>query len=257
MVYNIDMTKSTKNLILKTVLIIGVIVIIALAIYLPLVLTGVLDKIKTVQQLKDVILQSGVYGWVIFFVLQFLQVVLLPIPAAVTTIAGTYVFGPWITIALSFVAVMLASIFSFFIGRKVGKKLVVWVVGDKTFDKWSQILGKGKYVFFLMMLFPVFPEDILCLIVGCATNMTYTFFITTNLITRPIGIVMTCFLGEGKIIPFSGWGIPVWIALVIIAAVLFYLSIRYQAKIEEFVVKLSGKVEDKINNDNDEKSNIN
>ncbi len=250
------MKTSTKHTILKISLIVGIFIIIALAIYLPLLLTGALDKIKTAEQLKEVILQGGAYSYVIFFVIQFLQVTLLPIPAAVTTVAGTLVFGRWITIGLSFASIMLASLFSFFLGRKIGKRLVVWVCGEKNFDKWSVILGKGKYVFFLMMLFPIFPDDILCLVVGAATNMTYTFFIVTNLITRPIGIVMTCFLGSGTIIPFAGWGIPVWIVLVVLAGVLFYLSIKYQSKIEDFVVRLSSKFKTKKETSNDNDENI-
>ncbi len=250
------MKTSIKHTILKISLIVGIFIIIVLAIYLPLLLTGTLDKIKTAEQLKALILQGGAYSYVIFFVIQFLQVILLPIPAAVTTVAGTLVFGPWITIALSFTSIMLASLFSFFLGRKVGKRVVVWVAGEQNFDKWSAILGKGKYVFFLMMLFPIFPDDILCLVVGAATNMAYTFFIVTNLITRPIGIVMTCFLGSGTIIPFAGWGIPAWIALVALAGALFYLSIKYQSKIEDFVVKISSKFKNKkeTNNDNSERT---
>ena len=53
---------------------------------------------------------------------------------------------------------------------------------------------------------------------------------------------MTAFLGSGTIIPFSGWGIPVWIVLVLFAIVCFYLSIRYQQQIENFIMKLSGKM---------------
>ena len=55
-------------------------------------------------------------------------------------------------------------------------------------------------------------------------------------------IISLCFLSSGLLIPFSGWGIPVWIGLFIICAILFYISIRYQSKIENFVIKLSQKL---------------
>ena len=82
-----------------------------------------------------------------------MQVTFLPIPAAVTTVAGTLVFGPWITLIISFFAVMLASLFSFFIGKKLGVKVIVWIVGDKDYKKWAEKLGKGKYVFCFIYLF--------------------------------------------------------------------------------------------------------
>lgn len=235
------MKKETKIKILKICIVILIIVAIFLAIYLPLKLTGTLDKIDSAEKLKEIILQSGGYGYVIFFLIQFVQVSFLPIPAMVTTIAGTLVFGPWIASLISIVAVILASLFSFFLGKKLGRRAVVWIAGEKETKKWEEKLARGKYVFFLMMLFPLFPDDILCLVVG-ATGMSYKFFLITNIITRPIGIITTCFLGSGHLIPFSGWGIPVWIVLIIVGAILFYLSFKFQPQIENFVLSLAEKI---------------
>lgn len=237
------MKKETKTKIWRGVIVAGVLALIFLAIFLPLYFTGTLAKIKDAQTLKEFILSGGVWSYLIFFAIQFLQVTFLPIPAAVTTVAGTLVFGPWITLAISFVSVMLASVFSFFLGRKIGKKIVIWVAGEEDYRKWATKLGQGKYVFFLMMLFPVFPDDILCMVAG-TTTMTWKFFIITNLITRPIGIFCTCFLSSG-IIPFAGWWIALWIVLAVACVVLFILCYKYQPQIERFITKLAGKLEKK------------
>ena len=241
------MKKETKIKILRALVVVGVLALIFLAIFLPLYLTGALKKIRSAEEMQAFIQSGGVWSYLIFFAIQFLQVTFLPIPAAVTTVAGTLVFGPWITCGISFVAVMLASVFSFFLGRRVGKRLVVWVAGEKDYEKWAEKLGKGKFVFFLMMLFPVFPDDILCMVVG-TTNMTWKFFIITNLITRPIGILTTCFLGSG-IIPFEGWWFVLWGFLAVACVVLFVLSYKYQPQIEAFIVKLAKKIERKKNNE--------
>lgn len=236
------MKQENKSKLLKLFIILLFLMLIVLAIYLPLKISGLLNKINSVENLKEIILNGGIYSYLIFFLIQFLQVTLLPIPAVVTTIAGALVFGPWIASLISFISVLLASIFSFFLGRKFGRKLVVWVIGEQETQKWSKKFEKGKYVFFLMMLFPIFPDDILCLVVGATTCITYKFFIITNLITRPIGILLTCFLGSGQIIPFTGWGILIWIILISICAILFVLSYKYQEKIEKFINKLSKKI---------------
>ncbi len=239
------MTKETKAKIWKILIIVLGLAAIILAIYLPLQLSGAMDRIRSVDDLRQIILDAGIYSYLIFFVIQFVQVTFLPIPAFVSTVAGTLVFGPWIAAGISYVAIMAASIFSFFLGRKIGRRFVVWVVGEETTAKWQSKLERGKYAFFLMMLFPIFPDDILCLVVGATTSMTYRFFIITNLITRPIAIITTCFFGSGLVIPFSGWGIPVWIALVIVGIALFYISLRYQPQIENIVAKLSDKMSGK------------
>ena len=237
------MKAETKRKIVRGVIVGLVIVAVVLAIFLPLYFTGALEKIRSVDDLQAFILAGGVWSYLIFFVIQFLQVTFLPIPAAVTTVAGSLVFGPWITLAISFVAVILASVFSFFLGRKVGSKIVVWIAGEEDYRKWAEKLGKGKFVFFLMMLLPVFPDDILCMVVG-TTNMTWRFFIITNLITRPIGIFCTCFLSSG-IIPFEGWWIALWVVLALACIALFVLAYKFQPQIENFILKVAKKFERK------------
>lgn len=239
-----------KNKVIKVIIICLCLAFIILAIYLPLQLSGALNRIDSAEELKEVILSGGIYSYLIFFAVQFLQCIALPIPAIIPTIAGSLVFGPWIATLISFIAVFSASILCFYLGRKLGKKLLIWVIGEKDTDTWQQKLEKGKYVFFLMMLFPLFPDDILCIVVGAITSMSYKFFIITNLITRPIGIVCTCFLGSGYLIPFSGWGIPVWILLITLCGLLFYLSIKYQKQIETFTIKLSEKLSRKLSKKN-------
>lgn len=236
--------QETKQKIIKLTIIIVALILIFLAIYLPLELTGTLEKIDSAEKLKDVILSFGAYSYIIFFIIQFLQTTIIPIPAAVTTVAGTLLFGPWITLGISFLAVFSGSLFAFFLGKKIGRRLVVWVAGEKTTLKWEEKLRQGKFVYFLMMLLPLFPDDILCIVAG-TVNMSYRFFIITNLITRPISIATTCFLGSGQLIPYSGWGIPVWIVLIIICLVLFYVSYKYQSQIEKFVVNLGAKLTNK------------
>lgn len=235
------MKKGTKSKIIKISMIIFAFIIIALAIIMPLKFSGALSKISDEEDLKQIINNGGIYSYLIFFAVQFLQATFLPIPAMVTTITGTLIFGPFIAFSISFIAIFLASLIMFVLGKKFGKRLVLWAVGKEDFDKWSQSLTKGKYTFFLMMLFPLFPDDILCLIAGATTSMSYTFFAVTNLITRPIGILATCYLASGKLIPFSGWGIPVWIVLAVAGLTLLILSFKYQNKIEHLINKLTKK----------------
>ena len=249
MCYNVFMSKMKKEIktkLLKILIIVVALTLLVLAIYLPLKLTGTIDKIDSAEKLKEVILEWGAYSYIIFIIIQFLQVTFLPLPAVVTTVAGTLVFGPWITFGLSLLAVMLGSIFAFFLGRKIGRKLVVWVAGEKDAKKWEEKLSRGKYVYFLMMLFPVFPDDILCIVAGCI-GMKWKFFLITNIITRPISIGATCIFGSGQLIPFSGWGIPVWIVLIILACVVFFLSVKYQPQIENFITNLASKIGKKKN----------
>ncbi len=55
-------------------------------------------------------------------------------------------------------------------------------------------------------------------------------------IVRPMIIAAYCFLGNGSVIPFSGWGIPVWIAIFAVCIVLALLSLKYQDRVEKWLV---------------------
>ncbi len=157
--------------------------------------TGWLGKFSNVQELKKIILSSGFFSYLVFVSLQFLQVTIIPLPASVTTIVGVILFGPLIAFVLSLLAILLGSFFAYFLGRTFGEKLLIWAIGKKKTLQMQNLSKKGQVVFFLMMLFPLFPDDILCIMAG-VSNMDFKFFLMTNLVTRTIGIFCLCFLGS-------------------------------------------------------------
>lgn len=233
------MRKFLKILLKLTITIIGIASVVAI-VFFTLKKTGALDKIDDVTDLKNTIKSYGIWSRLFFFALQFLQVTFIPLPSALTTLAGTIVFGPLQAFLISVVAIFLGSLLAFFLGKKFGKPLVRWIVGED-FEKLENKLSKGKYMFFLMLLFPLFPDDTLCLLAG-ASNMTYRFFINSVLIARPISIFCLCFVGSGSVIPFSGWGIPVWIVMLLCLAFLMVFSIKKQNEIEKWLGKLNTKI---------------
>lgn len=202
--------------------------------------TGIWEKINSIEKIKAIVERGGVFSAIIFVLLQILQTTILQVPAILVTIAGTLVFGRVTAFVLSFVAVMLGSIIMFWIGRKAGRKFLNFLVGEHKAGQWIEKISKGKYVFFLMMVFPLFPDDILCAVAG-VTNMSFSFFFWTNVIARAIGIGCTVFFATGAIIPFSGWGLVVWGVIAVVVGVLFYISIKYQNKIDGVVKEIVKK----------------
>lgn len=229
-----EMSKKKKIIRILAVTIVAVAVMVLS--YFTLVWTGVWEDINSVDKIKNFILRLGFWGRFGFVMLQFLQVTFLPIPAAVSTVAGTMIFGPLQASLLSLSGILLGSAFAFLLGRNFGKKLIVFMVGEETCHKWTKVLTDAKYAFFVMMLMPIFPDDILCLVAG-VTDMTWTFFAVTILLTRPIGIFMTCYLGSGEIIPFSGWGLAVWAVFGAFVVTTVVLSLKYGSQIENFFRK--------------------
>ena len=160
----------------------------------------------------------------VYIVLQYLQVVILPIPGVVSTAVGVALFGPFLTIFYSLIGILLGSFTAFYIGRKLGGKAVAWLIGDETLSAWQKKLkGKDNFVLTLMFLLPMFPDDILCFIAGLST-MTIRYFIIMITVSRVFAVTATCY--SFQFIPFNTWwGVLLWAILfasIIIAFVLIY-----------------------------------
>lgn len=229
-----DKPMSKKRKIIHTSIVVFVLTAILVLSYFIFKWTGIWEYINSVDKIRGLILSLGFWGRLAFVFLQFLQVTFLPIPSAVSTLAGVLVFGPLQASLLSLSGIMLGSVLAFWLGRRFGRKLVSFMVGEETCHKWTNFLTNAKYSFVVMMLLPIFPDDILCLVAGL-TDMSWLFFVVTNLISRPLAIFLTCYLGSGSIIPFHGWGLAVWAFFLVAVAVVLYLSFRYRQAIEDFV----------------------
>ncbi|MFR1564991.1 MAG: TVP38/TMEM64 family protein [Christensenellales bacterium] len=215
--------KNVTSSIYKLLMLINAAALIVVAVYIIFYETGTLDKITNTDELREFVKKSGSWGIVVLFMLTLLQVVVLPIPSAVTILLGVFLYGPTVSFIVSTVGTVVGSILCFIIGKFFGYKVVAWIIGDEKAKKYSELLReKGKIPFIVMMLFPFFPDDILCMVAGL-TKMTFKFFIISICLTRPIMIAFFSYFGTGEIIPFKGWGIPVWIGLFALAVFLLYL----------------------------------
>ena len=237
--------KEKKQLTKKQKIIRSIIVCTCLAgffalLYGILVWTGVWEKVNSVEKVRTLILSLGFWGRLVFVLLQFLQVTFVPIPSTVTTLAGVLIYGPLEAALLSLSGLFVGSCVAFALGKYCGKKLVVFMVGEETCNKWANFLYNAKYSFVLMMIMPFFPDDVLCLVAGL-TPMSWPFFVITNFVARPIGVFITCYFGGGYIIPYKGWGLAVWAVVIVVAAALLYLSVKYRKQIEEWLLKTFAK----------------
>ena len=228
------MNYSFSKKLLRIILVLVLITLVLGLIYFALEITGLWEKLNSVDKLQTVILELGFWGRFIFVLLQFLQVTFVPLPSPVLIIAGSLIYGPFQAGLLSIAGILLGSALAFFLGKMFGRKLVAFMVGDKTERKWRKFLSGCKYTFVLMMLLPFFPDDILCMVAG-VTDMSWGFFMLTQLITRPISIFLVSYFSSGQIIPYHGWGLIVWAVIIIISVVLLYLSSKYNNQIERYI----------------------
>ena len=111
-------------------LFISIVILIAIVIFAYLILDHFNITSLSQEKVQEIVSSYGIWGPLVFIILSFLQVTLLPIPGAVTIIAGNFLFNPFLSFLYSFIGIFLGSIVSFILGRKLGRKFVNWIVGD-------------------------------------------------------------------------------------------------------------------------------
>ena len=219
--------KKTLIKLVSSLIVIAIFVILILALFKYL---GI-DTLNE-EKIQEEISKLGVLAPLAFIALSFIQVTFIPLPGAITIIAGCYLFGAWLSFLYSYIGMFLGALFAFFLGRKIGRPFVVWVVGEKeTVDYYlNKLKGKETIILFFMFLLPMFPDDILCCIAGMLP-ISYTLFILMQIITRFTSIGGTLFFMSGEIIPYHGWGLVLIIVLNIFAIVVFIISMKNSDKI--------------------------
>ena len=144
---------------------------------------------------------SVTISYIIVWIIMFLQVWLIPVPAYVVLLAATHtqlissgflIIGAndvlFFCITLS--AYIIGFIVAYLIGYKWGQKALVWAAGSKQdYQKWSELITtKGKWWYALTVLLPFFPDDFLCIVAG-SVKLNFKFYFVVNTICRAIGLV--------------------------------------------------------------------
>ncbi len=240
-----------KQLVSRSCLVLYVLLIFIVVVAYILLRTGFAEVIRDEEKFEQYLKQAGGWMTVLFITLQFLQVVLLPIPSTVTVVAGSALFGPLYGSLYSLLGILVGSIVAFLIGRYAGFRVVAWIVGEDTLKKWlEKIKGKDKLFLSAMFLLPVFPDDVLCFVAGIST-MSLPFFIVIILISRIFAIFTTSY--SITLIPFdTWWGLLIWAILFALVVALFVVLYKKSDAILAWCEKIfrrETRVEKKIKKD--------
>ena len=224
--YSIGFTIFERKGLVKFLLSVMICLVLSLLLFFVLQVTGFFYIFNNAELLQEYLKSAGPWMSITYILLQFLQVIILPIPGIVSTAAGVAIFGPFRTAIYSIIGIVTGSFVAFFIGRKWGNKAAAWLVGDSLLKKWQRILkGKDRLFLTIMFILPLFPDDILCFIAGLST-MEVGYFSWMIILTRIVSIFATCYSID--FIPINTWwGVLLWTALVIIMVGVMFLVYKY------------------------------
>lgn len=190
--------------------------------------------------LRAYIDRSAPYSQLVFFLVQFLSVVLAPIPSNLSAAAGGMLFGTWPAFFLTSVAVMAGSLLVFWLARTLGQGFSDRFVSRRLSERYQAAIRSKTSIFLVLaFLLPYFPDDILCILAGL-TNLSFRRFATIALLTRPWGLLFASALGG------ASFSVPLWgfILIGLCGATLFALGLKYGDRVEKIILNRLSKHRD-------------
>ena len=195
--------------------------------------SGFFQAVRSLETLRAYIARFAPCSHLLFFLVQFLSVVLAPIPSNFVAAAGGVLFGTGPAFLITFSAVVAGSLLTFSLARALGRDFADRLVSRKLSEKYQDILRAKAPVFLtLAFLFPFFPDDMLCILAGL-TSLSLRRFALIVLLARPWGLLFASALG-GSTLGLSPW---VMVPLALAGLVLFLMGMKYGDKAEEAVLR--------------------
>ena len=195
--------------------------------------SGFFQAVCSLEALRSYIARFAPCSHLVFFLVQFLSVVLAPIPSNLVAAAGGVLFGTWPAFLLTFSAVVTGSLLTFSLARVLGRDFADRLVSRKLSEKYLGVLRAKTSVFLtLALLFPFFPDDILCVLAGL-TSLSFRRFALIVLLARPWGLLFASALGG------SAPGLSPWMMapLALVGLALFLLGLKYGDRAEALLLR--------------------
>ena len=143
--------------------------------------------VTSFDKLQIMIKKSGIWGPMIFILIQIIQVVIPIIPGGISCAYGVLLFGPANGFIYNYVGIVIGSMFAFIIARQLGKPFIQKIMPGRIYQKYISWLDKGKWfdrLFALGIFLPGAPDDFLCMLAGI-TKMKLKKFILILILCKP------------------------------------------------------------------------
>lgn len=162
-----------------------------------------INFIKDPASLSVWIDEAGIWGPIVFMLLNTAQVLLAIIPGGPFEVAAGALFGPWMGTLMCDIAMTTGGMMTFFFVRKFGMKFIELFIDKKEIESVKFLHSNDKYttLLFLFFILPGTPKDLMCYVVGL-TDIKWTSWLLINFVGRFPAILLSALggsaLGEQK-----------------------------------------------------------
>jgi uncharacterized membrane protein YdjX (TVP38/TMEM64 family) len=168
------------------------------------------------DKLSEFLKHLGPYSPAVFVLFQVLQVIAAPFPGELTGVAGGFVYGETFGFLLSTVGLSLGSWVAFELASILGRPFVERFVRAEVLEKFNFLTTRtGTLICFVLFLFPGFPKDYLCYVLGLSRMRLGTFLLVSIVGRLPGTYLLTV---QGATIRNEEYHTFLWITVVSLAA---------------------------------------
>ena len=182
---------DSKRRIIRITTIIGLLLTVVGSIYI-----SQSDYFKPSGGFSELLINLGLWGPVIFIIVQVSQIIYPIIPLGLTNVIGDLLFGHAMGFVFNTVGMVIGSSINFYLGGKYGPAVIRAFISDEDYDRYIARMNQGKSFERLLrigFIAPVFPDDVFCMIAGMS-KMSYRQFIGMVIAYRPISVFVYTFM---------------------------------------------------------------
>lgn len=176
----------------KTKWIINIATVVGTILTIAFIIYGIKNNIFTSEEaLTGFLTKVGIWGPIIFIIIQLVQVIIPIIPGGISCAVGVLVFGPYYGFVYNYLSICAGSIIVFLLARRFGMPFIRKLFKEETITKYEEWLDKGNkfdMFFALAILMPVAPDDFLCYFAGL-TKMSLKKFTAIIILCKPATIL--------------------------------------------------------------------
>lgn len=182
-------------------------VVLSVSVCLLLILLGsallaplIAQTINNPLEFRELVAQKGVWGYLLFILIQMVQVIFAFIPGEVVEVGAGYAFGTLWGTVLCLIGVFFSSILIFFAVRKFGHRLALVLMDSGTVRKLSFLRDNKKLelILFVLYFLPGTPKDILTYFAGL-TKIKPTIFLLICTLGRLPSVITSTMAGSALV----------------------------------------------------------
>jgi len=165
--------------------------------------TNHLSPLQVVQRMLE-FMQNGIWGVLIFILLYAVRPLIL-FPATLLTLAGGFVFGPFLGVLYTVIASNISSTIAFYVGQFFGEGLLKDDGSDGIIQRYARRMRENSFETVMIMRFIFLPYDLVSYLAGFLKIKFIPFILATALGSIPGTIA---FIGFGASIETFDGAVP-------------------------------------------------